>query len=84
VGGSAIHVPENMRLDNVDSNIWVDETILIEDSIEQVLKSVRPDIVLKGKEYEGIFNPEKEILDSYGGKLVFSSGEVVFSSFDLI
>tara|TARA_Y200000002_G_C22661925_1_gene656143 strand:+ start:199 stop:1626 length:1428 start_codon:yes stop_codon:yes gene_type:complete len=84
VGGSAIHVPENMRLDNVDSNIWVDETILIEDSIEQVLKSVRPDIVLKGKEYEGIFNPEKEILDSYGGKLIFSSGEVVFSSFDLI
>ena len=84
VGGPAIHVPENMRLDNVDSNIWVDETILIEDSIEQVLKSIRPDIVLKGKEYEGIFNPEKEILDSYGGKLIFSSGEVVFSSFDLI
>ncbi len=84
VGGPAIHVPENMRLDNVDSNIWVDETILIEDSIEQVLKSIRPDIVLKGKEYEGIFNPEKEILDSYGGKLIFSSGEVVFSSSDLI
>ena len=41
-----------MRLDNVDSNMWVDETILIEDSIEQVLKSIRPDIVLKGKEYE--------------------------------
>ena len=29
-------------------------------------------------------NPEEEVLKSYGGKLLFGSGEIVFSSLDLL
>jgi hypothetical protein len=43
-----------------------------------------PDFILKGKEHEKSFNIEDLLLKEYGGKLVFSSGEVVFSSYDLI
>jgi len=83
-GGEAIHIPETLRLENVKSNIWVDEAFLIHKPIEEVIKEIRPDIIVKGKEYEGSLNPELEVLESYGGKLIFSSGEVVFSSIDLI
>lgn len=84
IGGSAIHVPEQMRLDNVSSNILVDETILIDKPIKIILEEIKPDIVVKGKEYEDFFNEELEVVERYGGKLLFSSGEVVFSSSDLI
>ena len=83
-GGEAIHIPQKLRLENVKSNIWVDDAFLIHKPIEEVIKEIRPDIIVKGKEYEGSQNPELEVLESYGGKLIFSSGEVVFSSIDLI
>jgi rfaE bifunctional protein kinase chain/domain len=40
--------------------------------------------VVKGKEHENRSNPELEVLNRYGGQLVFSSGDAVFSSLDLI
>ena len=40
--------------------------------------------MLKGKEHEILENREKIILDTYGGKLVFSSGDIAFNSKDLI
>jgi rfaE bifunctional protein kinase chain/domain len=42
------------------------------------------DIVVKGKEHESLDNPEISELEQYGGKLIFSSGETIFSSFDII
>ena len=73
-----------MRLENVKSNIWVDDAFLITDSLQESIESIKPDFIVKGKEYEGLLNPELEVLEKYGGKLIFSSGEVVFSSTDLI
>jgi hypothetical protein len=35
-------------------------------------------------EHANYFNPEQEVVESYGGKLLFSSGEVRFSSLDLL
>ncbi|HVK99911.1 MAG TPA: PfkB family carbohydrate kinase [Dongiaceae bacterium] len=84
VGGVAVHVPQAMRLEGVSCNNWVSEAFLVDEPIEQVLSRLRPDIVVKGKEFESELNPETEILNQYGGKLVFSSGEVAFSSLDLI
>lgn len=45
-----------------------------------IIRTVRPHIVVKGKEWETADNPEKEILESLGGKLSFSSGERFTSS----
>ncbi|MCB1165355.1 MAG: adenylyltransferase/cytidyltransferase family protein [Leptospiraceae bacterium] len=82
--GEAAYVPEELRLESIKSTSWVDEAFLIERPINEFLAKLKPDIIVKGKEHEYAINPEKEVLDSYGGKLVFSSGEVVFSSVDLI
>jgi hypothetical protein len=41
-------------------------------------------VVVKGKEHEANANAEQAAVDSYGGKLIFSSGEMRFSSIDLL
>jgi rfaE bifunctional protein kinase chain/domain len=84
LAGSAAHVPEQMRLEGVQSNSWVDEAFIVDEPVSQVIERLRPEFVVKGKEHESRFNPESAALDLYGGKLLFSSGETVFSSLDLI
>jgi len=84
IAGSAAHVPEQLRLEGVQSNSWVDEAFLLDEPVTGAIARLRPDIVVKGKEHESRFNPELEVLESYGGRLLFSSGEMTFSSVDLI
>lgn len=84
IAGSAAHIPQELRLEGVQSNSWVDEVFLIEEPIADVIARLKPDIVVKGKEHELRFNPEKAVLDSYGGQLLFSSEATIFSSLDLI
>ena len=82
--GEEAYVPEKLRLEGVKSNSWVDEVLLFDKPINEVIKQIQPDIVAKGNEYQNDFNLEKEAVDSYGGRLVFGSGEVSFSSLDLL
>jgi rfaE bifunctional protein kinase chain/domain len=84
LAGSQAHVPERLRLEGVASNSYVDEAFLIDKPVVDIIKELRPDVVVKGKEHEGRNNPEAPVLAGYGGKLLFSSGETVFSSLDLI
>ena len=84
IAGNSAHVPEELRLEGVMSNNWVDEAFVIEDSVQSLIQSLQPDIVVKGQEHQNNFNPEQDILESYGGKLIFGSGESVFSSLDLL
>lgn len=84
LAGSAAHIPELLRLEGVASNSYVDEAFLIDRPIVEVIRELRPDVVVKGKEHESRINPEAAAVASYGGKLLFSSGETVFSSLDLI
>jgi len=84
LSGADAHVPQELRLDGVKSNSLVDEAILVTEPIAQFIEKLRPDIVVKGKEHEGQDNVELDALKSYGGHLVFSSGEAIFSSLDLI
>jgi len=84
IAGKAAHVPEQLRLEGVQSNSWVDEAFVIDEPVIDVIGRLRPDIVVKGKEHESSFNPEIKVLEQYGGRLLFSSGETVFSSVDLL
>ena len=84
LAGNAAHVPQDLRLEGVLSNSFVDEAFIIDRPVPEMIERLRPDIVVKGKEHEGKFNPELEKLRSYGGTLLFSSGEALFSSLDLI
>ena len=84
VAGAAAHVPEQLRLEGIQSNLWVDEAFIMYEPIGSLIERIRPDIIVKGKEHELLFNPELVELERYGGQLLFSSGEAVFSSLDLI
>lgn len=84
VAGRAAHVPERLRLEGVQSNSWVDEAFIMDEPVTDSIARLRPDVVVKGKEHESRFNPELAVLEQYGGRLLFSSGETVFSSIDLI
>ena len=82
--GNLSHINERLRLDGVQSNSYVDDAFIIEGPVIDVLKIIQPQVVVKGREHEDRFNPEAEVIKSYGGKLIFCSGETTFSSLDLI
>jgi len=54
----------------------------------EMLRQLRPDVYVKGREYELNHDPrfeaEKNVVEGYGGRVVFTSGDVVFSSTALI
>jgi rfaE bifunctional protein kinase chain/domain len=56
----------------------------IKSSLEETLRNLRPDIVVKGKEYQSVKNAELEILKEWGGELVFSSGESTYSGAEFL
>jgi len=84
IAGNTAHIPGQLRLEGVQSNSWVDEAFLIDEPVTEVILRLRPDTVVKGKEHESRFNAELAALEQYGGRLLFSSGETIFSSIDLI
>lgn len=84
IGGKNIHIPEGTRLDGVRSVSWVSEAFILNEEIVTAISRIKPDIVVKGREHENIFNVELDIIKPYGGELIFSSGEIAFTSLDLI
>ncbi|MFA5158892.1 MAG: PfkB family carbohydrate kinase [Candidatus Omnitrophota bacterium] len=77
-------LPEHLRLEGVQSTSWVDYAFILKDSPEEFIRHFKPKFVVKGQEHENQFNPELAVVESYGGKLLFSSGEASFSSLDLL
>jgi rfaE bifunctional protein kinase chain/domain len=75
---------EELRLESIKMISLVDEAFILDDPIEDFLGELRPNFVVKGKEHELNENVEKNVVESFGGKLVFSSGDVQFSSLELI
>lgn len=84
IAGNSAHVLEKLRLDGIKSIGWIDQAFIFDESLNALIVRLKPNIIVKGKEHELKFNPELEILNQYGGELIFSSGEAIFSSLDLI
>jgi rfaE bifunctional protein kinase chain/domain len=79
-----ILVPQHLRLEGVRSINGVDLALPLPIAPEDFLAYLKPNIVVKGSEHQQHFNPEQSIVDAYGGKLLFSSGEMRFASIDLL
>lgn len=77
-------LPEALRLEGVRSIGVVDEAFILRMPPEAFIEALQPPVVVKGKEHEHHENPEQHAVEAYGGKLLFSSGEVRFSSQDLL
>lgn len=63
---------------------FVDEVVLFNADIEKTILRIKPDIIIKGSEFSSRNNIEKEIVSTYGGELIFSSGSTFFSERDLL
>jgi len=77
-------ISENFRLEGVQSTSWVDYAFILREPPEKFIRELKPKFVVKGQEHENQMNPELAAAESYGGKLLFSSGDVSFSSVDLL
>lgn len=82
-------IPQELRAENLaalDCVAWV--TINTDATAEEMLARIRPDVYVKGREYEHNRDPrfkaERAVVESAGGRVVFTSGDVVFSSSALI
>lgn len=76
--------PADLRLESVRAISMVDQSVLLEHPVEDFIRLLQPDIVLKGREFENQHNCEAEVVASYGGRLIFASGEMSFSSLDIL
>jgi len=81
---AGVTLPQEMRLDNVRSIGMVQHAVGLDGPPDAFIAALRPNIVVKGKEFETRFNPEKSAVESYGGRLIFSSGELRFASLALL
>jgi len=82
-------IPEELRAEGLASLDCVD-FVYIEPAATatELLKAVKPDVYVKGREYELNTDPrfldERSAVEAAGGRVVFSSGDIVFSSTALI
>ncbi len=82
-------IPQELRAENLAELDCVD-WVYVEPAptAAALLGAVAPDVYVKGKEYERNQDPrfveERHIVEKAGGRVVFSSGDVVFSSTALI
>lgn len=83
-GSGLALLPEQLRLEGVRSISVVSYAFILRVPPEDFIPLLKPPIVVKGKEHESRYNAELSGVESYGGKLLFSSGDVRFSSLDLL
>jgi len=84
------YVPENLRAVNLAALEMVDYVLVDPDPTPlENLKLIKPDYFAKGYEYTaGEVNPKTQeeiaVLESYGGEVIFTPGDIVYSSSALI
>lgn len=75
---------QNMRLEGVSAISLVNHAVVLEDKTEDFIKALKPKFVVKGREHEHGYNAEADAVASYGGKLLFGSGDMSFSLSELL
>jgi rfaE bifunctional protein kinase chain/domain len=79
-----VTIPAEFRLDGLNAISMVTHAFILSAPPEEFILHLKPHVVVKGKEYEKRYNPEQAVVDSYGGHLIFSSGETRFASLNLL
>lgn len=77
---AGVAAAEAERLAGVLELSMVDAAFILREPVQTAISLLKPDVVVKGKEYETRTNPEQKAVAAYGGKLLFSSGEMRLSS----
>ncbi len=79
------YIPQELRAENLAALELVDYVVIDpHPTAESLLAEIRPNIYVKGHEYATSEDPrflaERDTVESYGGRVMYSSGQVVFSS----
>lgn len=78
-------INEEDRMRMVSALKYVDYVVLMEENDPTRLISVlKPDVVVKGRDWEGKYMPERETIESYGGKMQFIDLEQGLSTTEII
>jgi len=88
-GANRPYIPQELRAENLAALVFVDYVCInASPTAVELIRDLQPNIYVKGREYEGStdegFLAEKTAVESYGGRIIYSSGEIVFSSTALI
>jgi rfaE bifunctional protein nucleotidyltransferase chain/domain len=83
------YINEELRMENLAALEFVDFVTLDDHPwAGPVLEKLKPDVYIKGKEYETNRDPrflkERQLVEDFGGTVIFGSGDVVFSSTAII
>lgn len=79
------YIPQELRAENLAALEFVDYVVIDPNpTAARLLAQLRPDVYVKGEEYATSRDPrfleEKQVVEASGGRVLFSSGQVVFSS----
>ena len=64
------------RIQYVTENDYIDFAFMLDMPLSDAIMKIKPDIIVKGVEYKNQINLEEKLCESYGGRLIFSSGDV--------
>jgi rfaE bifunctional protein kinase chain/domain/rfaE bifunctional protein nucleotidyltransferase chain/domain len=83
------HVPEQIRAESLAALEMVDYVIIDENADHLInVAEIKPDYFAKGFEYSDQHHPatvaEIKLVESYGGQMIFTPGDVVYSSTKLL
>ncbi len=83
--GTRPYIPQEFRAENLAALQFVDHVVIADGpTAEPVIAALNPDLYVKGREYEHSNDPrflaERHLVEARGGRVMYSSGDVVFSS----
>lgn len=84
LAGGLAYVRESDRLEAVQTNNWVSESVLVDEPIEDLLLKLRPKVVIKGREFEQAENVEAAVVSMWGGRIIFGASELPLSSIEMM
>ena len=83
IAGKAAYIKQNLRINNIKNLDFVDKVVLIKD-LKKTILSEKPNIIVKGKEFRYETNIEEDLAKKISAELVFSSGNINYSSENLL
>jgi len=75
---------QSTRLEGVAAINWVNHAFILPIPPKDFIRQFKPEVVVMGKEHENDSSAELEFVQSYGGQLLFGSGDTTFSSLELL
>ncbi len=84
IAGESAYITQNLRFESLKEINWIDEVLIFDEKLDKFLEKIKPNIILKGNEFKSQNNIESKYIDKFGGKLIFFSGNKLFSTKDLL